>query len=567
MSLTKQKQNDVLQLSLSVIIVILIIYISQFVFFRIDLTSEKRYTLSPSTKEILRNLDDVVFIKVYLDGDLNIPFKKMQKSIKEILDDFRIYARDNIQYEFVNSFENTSSEEQQNILTDLYNKGLRPTNIHAKDREGGVSEKIIIPGALLTYNQTEVPLNLLKNNPSLSAEQNINNSIQSLEFEFINLIRTLSNKNTEKIAFIEGHGELDEFQTGDITKALSTYFQVDRGIINGKPGILDPYKAIIIAKPTLKFTEQDKFVIDQYIMNGGKALWFIDAVNVSLDSLVNGTTLALINELNIEDLLFRYGLRINPNLIQDVQCNVIPVNMAIAGNPPKFVPAPWLYYPLLGVNAGHPVTKNLELVKSEFASSIDTITARKFIRKTVLLQSSASTRIIEVPAMISLDEIKNKPKPEYFNVLDLPVAILLEGFFESAFINRGIEKYFDNNIPEIREKSMLNKMLVVADGDIIRNDIRKTAQGILISELGYDRYTQQTFSNKEFIVNAVNFLTDNQGIIQLRSREFRLRLLDKHKIQDDRLKWQLINTLGPVILILIFGIVLAVLRRRKYTGN
>jgi ABC-2 type transport system permease protein len=265
-----------------VAIVILASILSQQFFFRIDLTSEKRYTLSDDTKEILSDLDDIVFIRVYLEGELNIPFRKFQENIHDMLDELKVYGGSRLQYEFVNPFEDADAKKQGQILEELYNKGLRPTNIYQRDKEGGNSEKIIFPAAMVSYKKVEVPLNLLLNNSSLAAEQNLNNSIEALEYSLVSTIKTITNHKIEKIAFLEGQGELNEFEVNDISRELSKMYQIDRGMLNGKPGILDEYKALIIAKPTLPFTEPDKFVLDQYIMNGGKVLWLIDAVQISI---------------------------------------------------------------------------------------------------------------------------------------------------------------------------------------------------------------------------------------------------------------------------------------------
>ncbi|MBN2480600.1 MAG: gliding motility-associated ABC transporter substrate-binding protein GldG [Bacteroidales bacterium] len=555
-----------LKLLFSLALVLLAAFILNAFFFRLDLTSEKRYTISDFSKESLMNLKDIVYVKVYLEGDLNIPFRKMKQSIQETLDEFKVYAEDNLQYEFVNPFGDEDPAIQEDVINELFNRGLQPTNIYSSDREGGSAEKIVFPGAIINYRGVEVPLNLLNNNPGAGAEENINNSVQALEFEFIRIINSLSAESTEKIAFIEGHGELDEYQVGDLTRELAWYFQVDRGKINGQPGILDDYKAVIIAKPVEPFNEQDKFVLDQYIMKGGKVLWFIDMVSVSLDSLnEEGFTIALINQLNIEDLLFRYGVRINPVLLQDIQCNIIPVNMALPGNNPNFQPAPWLYYPLLSAPYAHPVTRNLNMIKSEFVTDIDTIGSRKEIRKTVMLSTSVYTKRVNAPAMVSLKEIETSPVPDQFNEHSRPVAVMLEGSFESAFRNRMLEDLLPAEVYEYNEFSAPTAMLVVSDGDIIRNDVRITAQGKEVFPLGLDRYTQVTFGNKEFIINAVHFLTGHEDLINLRSRELTLRMLDKSKISEEGLFWVLFNTVLPPAIIILAGLLYAWYRKHRFT--
>jgi ABC-2 type transport system permease protein len=563
----EKNRNPMLKLLFSIVFILIFAYLLSSYYYRFDLTSEKRYTLSDFSKTSLRKLSDIVYVKVYLDGDLNIPFRKMKQSIMEILDEFKVYAGDNLEYDFVNPFDNEDSRVNNKVVRELYEKGLKPTNILAKDKEGGSTEKMVFPGALIKYRDIEVPVNLLKNNPGLGPEENINNSLQALEFEFIRVISSLSSDTTEKLAFIEGHGELNEYQVRDITNELGWYFQVDRGKINGKPGILDQYKAVIIAKPSGNFSEQDKFVLDQYLMRGGKVMWFIDMVDASLDSISEGESMiALINQHNLDDMLFRYGVRINPVLVQDIQCNMIPVNVAFAGVPADFRLAPWLYSPLLSSPNTHPITKNLNMIKTEFAGNIDTIMARKGIKKTVLLRSSEISRQVNAPAIISLDDVRIPLRQEQFTNKYQSIAVLLEGQFETAFKNRGISELFPDTAVKVMESSCQTGILVVADGDIIRNDTRLTPQGILISPLGFDRYTQQTYGNKDFILNVTHYLTGHAELIDLRSRELTLRLLDKSKITKERLKWVLINTLGPPLLVILVGIVFTWFRKKRYSG-
>jgi len=558
------RDNDITMLVGIVAIILLINIITYNLFFRIDLTSEKRYTLSQDTKEILRNLDDGVYIRVYLEGELNIPFEKFQNNIHDLLDEFKIYGKSNLQYEFVNPFEDESQEMQQKIIGQLYDKGLKPTNIHQRDKEGAVTEKIIFPSATISYKNIEIPLNLLLNNQGIGAEQNLNNSIESLEYNFISSIKTLSNQQTEKIVFLEGHGELNDLQVNDISQELSKSYQIDRGIINGIPGVLEPYKAVIIAKPSKQFSEQDKFVIDQYIMNGGKVLWLIDAVQVSLDSLVNGATLAYISQLNLDDMLFRYGARINPELVQDIQCNVIPVNMALRGNQANFQPAPWLYFPLISPPEYHPVTQNLNMIYCRFANSIDTIAARNTIRKTPLLITSHMSRIKKVPAIISLEEVQNTPQKNEFTDTRFVLGVLLEGNFESVFKNRGLSQYFSEQ-PQIKEQGVKTKMAIVADGDIIRNDVRFSAQGPSIQPLGYDRFTRQTFGNKDFLVNLIQYLADDNNLLELRGREFKIRLLDKERLTSEKSKWMAVNMILPSLMVLLLGLLFYSVRKRRFS--
>lgn len=546
------------------LIILLLIFILSIDFFRIDLTAEKRYTLSDLTKNVLGELDDIVYVKVYLSGDLNPQLTRLQISIREMLDEFRVYGKDNIHYEFINPSEGKNQKERNAVYSDLYDKGLKPVNIKDVDEEGGENEKIVFPGAIIHYRNTEVAVNLLKNNPSLSAAENLNNSRQALEYELINMIKNITDEEVEKIAFVEGHGELNDIETAAITRELANFFQVDRGRINGRYGVLDEYKAIIVAKPHEAFSESDKFVLDQYLMNGGKILWFLDKAQVSMDSLINGSTVAMLHELNLQDQLFKYGVRINPVLLRDLQCNYIPVNTAIAGNQPDFTPSPWTYFPLLAGNKAHPISANVNLIRSEYVSSIDFTGESSQIEKSVLLHTSAQSKAVNVPVMISLEEVKKQPRAHDFNSSQLPAAVLLEGQFPSVFTNRMLE----NHLPEtatFKEISEPTKMVVVADGDIIKNEVRRTPQGPNPLPLGYDSYTRQLFGNEDFVLNAVNYLTGQEELIKLRSREFKLRLLNRDKIRTDKLQWQLINIVLPIVLIILFGILFNIWKKRKYS--
>lgn len=551
---------------IAVIVVIAIVgYLSSIWFFRIDLTSEKRYTLSYTTLEVLENLPGEVYVQVYLDGEMPIGFKKMRTSVAEMLDEFRVRSKRKLSYEFINPAEETDKGLRDKVFEDLYEKGLQPINVQSNDEEGGKSQKIIFPGAILNYNGLEMPLNLLKSNPNLRASENLNRSIEGLEYELVRAIKTLSTDTIYKVAFIEGHGELFEPEVEDASKELSRYYTIDRGIIGGKPGVLDAYKAVIIAKPTEKFNEADKLILDQYLMNGGSLLWLLDPVAVDMDSLINSSvTLAFIRQNNLDDQLFKYGVRINPNLLQDIQCARIPINTAIVGNPPQYTPMPWLFFPLLqGQN--HSISRNLNLIKSEFTSSIDTISGNGKTRSSVLLTTSRYTKTFGVPNLINLNDLGKPPPESDFTLKNIPVAILLEGEFESAFLNRMVSSIVPGIEQDFIENGKPARMIVVSDGDIIRNEVRIQGDRVVAMELGKDRFTQQTYGNKDFIVNCVNYLVDDPGLMQLRSRELRIRLLDKSKISAGRLSWQLINTLLPILLVVIFGSILGIWKKRKYT--
>jgi len=545
---------------------VIVLIILALVHFRIDLTEDQRYTLSPQTKKMLSNLDKEVLVTVYLDGDMPIGFKKLRRTTEQYLDEFRVVSHRKISYRFVNPSGGNTEAARQKIYDQLIDKGLIPVNVLAGDKEGGKSQKMVFPSMTINCNKVELPVNFLKNDPSVSADMNLIHSAEGLEYEIIQAIATATCDSVRKVAFVEGHGELDELQVADATMELAKYFTVDRGSINGTPGILNGYSAIIIARPEKEFTEKDKFVLDQYLMNGGKILWLAEEVRVNSDSLVNGGTVAFYQPLNFEDQLFRYGVRINPVLLQDQNSLLVPVKMMNAGSRTQYVPAPWIYNPFLKPSSASPVTRNLVEVKSEFVNSIDTVGRDGNIRKTILLTTGNASRIVAPPRFISLNEVTNPPSEAEFNLKYLPVAVLLEGRFQSAFKNRITSEYTGGRDIKVLEKSRPTKMIVVADGDVIKNDVRYSNGEAIPLTLGLDRYTQQTFGNKEFIINCVNYLVDDNNLLVLRDREIKPRLLDSARIKSGRVFWQVINTLLPLALIVIAGFTVNILRRKRFTS-
>jgi gliding-associated putative ABC transporter substrate-binding component GldG len=502
-----------MQLILAIVFALLLSVVSGLKFFRLDLTTEKKFTLSGSSRQIMRNLDEVLLVRIYLDGDLPSEFVNFRKSIRELMDEYRAYAGEMLQYEFVNLYDEPDESVRNRMIGELYERGLNVTNIQVRDREGGTSTKIIFPGAMITYRGYGMPVNLLKNNPAVSHEVNLNNSIQTLEYEFTRAIHSLTLEEVPRIAFTEGHGELDSLQTHSLMNELKNFFQVDRGYINGNLEALMNYKALIIAKPLRRFSEADKFAIDQYIMQGGKVLFFLDPVNPFADSLTGGTTVALARQVGIEDLLFKYGLRINYNLVEDMQCNLVPVNTAPAGEQARFTMMPWAYYPLLTGPQSHPVTRGINYVSSEFASSMDTLESGEDRKVTVLLATSGASRKRDVPLYISMEEIMVKPDPALFSASGLPVGILLEGSFDSFYKNYPVPEGVRVGDRELRKESIPTSVFVAGDGDIPANEVRFEEGEFRAQPLGYDRYTRQTFGNSEFLMNVVNYMTDETGIM------------------------------------------------------
>lgn len=544
--------------------ILLVASVSSLLRFRFDLTEDKRYSLSEPSKKILSGIKNDIYVQVYLDGEIPIPLKRLKRSVSEMLDEFRIASGRKIDYEFINPSEAKDTKQRETLYQNLANKGLIPIKIRASDTEGGATEKIIFPGMIVNYNGIEVPVNFLKNNPAVSSEQNILHSEEGLEYEMIQTIATVTSDTIYKVAFIEGHGEIPEIETADITMNLARFFTVDRGKIGGKPGILDKYSAIVIAGPEKEFNEADKLVIDQYIMNGGKVMWLFDEVAVNTDSLVYGSTVGLYRPLNIEDQLFRYGARVNPLIVQDLECMVIRLKVG-SGTSQQFVSLPWIYYPMLIPSAKHSITRNLNRIEGQFTNYVDTVGLDPAIKKKFLLATSTFTRTLSPPVMISLKEAEVAPAEKDFNKKNLPVSVLLEGIFPSVFKNRPTDNLTGDKSFKIRTESKKTKMIVIADADIIRNDVRRSGLVEVPLTLGMDKYTEQVYGNRDFLVNCLNYLVDDNGIMNLRSRELKLRLLNNAKVKAEKFKWQLINIAGPVIIVIFAGLIYGYFRRKKYT--
>lgn len=558
------RKSNIITLTMSVAIILFANIIGSYVFTRLDLTAEKRYSLCPATKTLLRNLNDIVFFKVYLEGDMPAGFKKLRNETKEMLDEFRAYSS-NIQYEFIDPSEGKDKKDLSKFYKQLVQKGLIPSNLQVKDK-GSSTQQIIFPGALVTYKDKELPVQILMSQMGIAPEAVLNSSVQSLEYNLANVIRKLTTIVKPKIGFIEGHGELGRYETADIGSELSEYYAVDRLKINHKLKALKGYKMIIIAKPDSAFDSKDKFIIDQFIMKGGKVLWLVDPVFASMDSLQKSNeTIGIANQLNLDDQLFAYGVRLNFDLLLDLNAVPIPVKTGSMGNQPKFEFKPWYFSPLIMPAVKHVIVNNLNAIKTEFVSSIDTLKIPG-IKKTVLLSTSKYTKIKQTPANISLDILRNQPDEREYNKQFIPVAVLLEGKFQSLFKYQWIPPEIkENKEIDFKDQSVPNKMIVISDGDIIKNQVQYSNGDKYPMPLGYDKYTGETFGNKDFLLNCIDYLSDESGLISVRSRELKIRLLDKTKITDGRLKIQIINTVSPIVIIILFGIGRSIYRKRKWT--
>ncbi len=543
---------------------IVIILLSLFFHFRIDLTADNRYSISDQTKKLLKTVNQEIKIEVFLDGDLNPGFLRLKKSTADLLDEMSVYD-EKMEVTFENPSTAQSNDERLKKYAELESQGMTPTAIYERDKEGKSIQKIVFPWLKINSNNKVVYVNLLKNIRGMSGEENLNTSIENLEFEITDGIRRVLKRTVSKIAFIEGHGELNEAQTYDISKTLSRYFQIDRGILFTDATVLNQYKTIIIAKPTLPFTESDKYIIDQYIMNGGRVLWLIDPVKLALENLSKtGISAAIESDLNLNDQLFKYGVRMNPVLLQDVQCVSIPINIAPLNAEPQFELTPWYFSPLLLTSTQHPITKNVTEVKAEFCSFIDIVATGLKTKSSTLLATSDNTHILGTPLKIDLSVNPKSNDKTYFNSSFLQVAVLLEGEFESVFKNRIMPSGITNNLP-FKDKVLNSRQIFVADGDIIRNETSGIASDSTTLPLGFDRYMNLQFGNSEFIKNSVLYLADEEGWLQLRSKSMKLRLLNKKLVNEQKVYLQIINVVLPIMLLICFGVVYQIMRKRKYT--
>lgn len=578
------KKNEIISLIVTLAVIVLVNIIGSFVYTRFDLTSEKRYTLSNTSKEILKNLDDYVYVRVYLEGDFPAPFKKLRKETKEMLDEFRAYSKF-VDYEFINPSESPDPAERQETYKILWQSGL---NYYTEtvQTNNGMQQIMVWPGVILSYRENEMPIDLLSGESGQTQETVLNNSAQDLEYKLISAIKDISTNSRQTIAFVDGHGELSDNEVYDIANTLSKKYNIKRATLNEQVTALTKrdfdrdsnivikpaFDAIVIAKPTMPFSEKDKFIIDQYIMYGGKVMWLIDPVSASMDSLQSAeSTMGLALNLNLDDQLFKYGLRLNRNLLLAYPCAQIGLVTGQGTNLQSML-LPWYYFPLLSAATDHPIVRNIEAVKADFVSSLEPTTSAPEIQKIPLLKTSDYTKVSSAPVYISLDILNQRPNAQMFPQKGLPTAFLLNGVFSSLYENRMPEAIMDS--PEIGFKthSIPTSMIVIADGDIIRNQLAQLDYAKKNNKkvgsplpLGYDQYTNNTYGNKQFIENAMSYMLEGEGLISVRSRELKIRLLDMNKVNANPILWQIINVVLPSAIMILFGIVLAVLRKKKFT--
>ncbi|MCG9911689.1 MAG: gliding motility-associated ABC transporter substrate-binding protein GldG [Flavobacteriales bacterium] len=562
------KQRDLAIFLIVVSVVFLVNYIGSVSFIRLDLTAEKRFSLSDSTKTILRNLDDVVYVQCYLQGkDLPAGIKRLRNETREMLNEFRAYGGTNFEFEFIDPYSGTDKADHQKMIRQLVDDGLQPTNLQLQE-EDGAKQLLIFPGALFSYKGRTVPVQLLRSQVNRNQEVVLNESIEGLEYEFARAIYILKMGMSRKnLLFTTGHDEASGPFLSDIGMDLSRFYNV-KGvtITDDLRSIPMEANALVVAKPRKPFTEGEKFVLDQFVMRGGRILWLIDNVDASMDSLAKsqtGFTIGLPMQLNLDDLLFKYGVRLNYDLVLDAQSGRIPLVTGMYGNQPQTELKPWYYFPVVTPGEEHVIANRLPNMRFEFVGSLDTVKAEG-VSKTILLKSSNLSKVLLAPVRIALSMVDQPTDEKSFNKKNVPLAVLLEGNFTSAFANRVVAKRdLEPGLQFLESAQKGSKMIVVADGDIIKN--RFNLREGTPEPLGYDAKSNEYFpANKTFLLNSINYLMDDAWLIPLRSKQFKVRLLDKKLVKESGVSWKVLNMLIPIIFTILMGIIFLQYRKFKY---
>ncbi|MBY0542697.1 MAG: gliding motility-associated ABC transporter substrate-binding protein GldG [Sphingobacteriaceae bacterium] len=546
-----------------ILAIIAINIVAQSFYTRIDFTKEKRYTLNKKTKETLEKTKNDIIITVFLDGEIPAAFRRLSNATKDLLNDYKAYANANVKVVFADPLKDVPASEQNSIIEKYIGVGVKPMAVNIKN-DAGLTQKIIFPMALIQYGEKQIPINLLQKTGGAATdyEENITSSIQNLEYAFTTGIKRLLKDSTPQIGFTEGHGEPDNSYLSDAINSLSPNYLVGRVDLNlmNKEG-LDSLKVLFIVKPKKSFTELEKYKINYFVMKGGRLIWSIDQVNAELDSLQNkGQMLASNLGLNLDDMLFEYGARINYNLVKDLNSSLIPVAIPSAGQQTQIDMAPWLYYPILIPDTSNSIVKNIDGIRAQFTSTVDTIGVAN-VKKKIILRTSPYNTVSETPKMLSLQTVAEQPTQQEYTSTAKTIGVLLEGSFKSVFFNRPIPVGITENY-NLPANSKPAKMIILGDGDIFINQVSKT-DGTTFP-LGFDRYTQQNYGNKALLLNIADYFTDDDNLIALRNKEIKVRLLDKVLLRTEKTKWQLINAILPLIMLICFATFQHYYRKYKY---
>lgn len=563
----ENKKTNLKNLFTIIGILVVLNFAGNFFFKRFDLTADKRYTLSETSLNIIKEVKEPLYVDVFLEGNFPGEFKKLQTETQQILEEFKAY-NSNIIFQFVNPLEN--EDERDKVMQEFYDRGLTPLNV-TLDEKGKQTQEVVFPWAVVNYGNKSTKVPLLKNMMGASTAEKVVSSVQHLEYAFANAFNTVSKNKEKKVAIIKGNGELHELQMADFLKSVRENYYIGPFTLDSVAKspqntleALKKYDLAVIAKPTEAFTDEEKQVLDQFIINGGKTLWLVDQVNMEMDSLMNtGANLAYPRDLNLNDMFFKYGVRIKPDLVKDIMATPISLATGQQGSATQYTQYPWLFSPMIypienkDKSKTNPIVSNLDGIKFEFTNPIEVL--KNDISKTVLLQSSPYSKAVGTPTEIELKMVADRPdQKEFTNKGNIPVAVLMEGKFHSVYENR-ILPFKENAFAPIGKK---NKMIIISDGDVIKNQLDKDFRPL---ELGYDKWTNNLYANKEFMMNCVNYLLDDNGLINIRSKEVNIPILDKEKVYDNYTFSQIITVGVPILILLVFGLVFTFLRKRKYS--
>jgi len=559
MSATK---NNFKKIATTILIIVVINLAGHFVFKRFDLTADKRYTLSQTSLNIVSEVKEPLYIDVFLEGEFPGEFKKLQTETQQLLEEFKS-QNSNIIFQFVNPLED--EEQKDKTMQSFIERGMIPVNVTVNDK-GQQTQEVVFPWAVATCGNRSIKVPLLKNMMGASTAEKVVSSVQHLEYAFANAINTVSKEKQKKVAVIKGNGELHDILIADFVKSVRDNYYIGTFTLdsvakspNETLKYLKKYDLAVIAKPTEAFTDEEKEVLDQFIVNGGKTIWLVDQVNMEMDSLYNqtGSNLAFPRDLNLNDMFFKYGVRLHPELIKDLMATPIALATGEQGSATQYTQYPWFFSPMIYPTTKNPIVSNLDGIKFEFSSPIEPL--KNDIKKTVLLQSSQYSKLVGTPSEINLKMVSERPEQkDFIGKGNYPVAVLLEGQFHSMYENR-VLPFKDNTFKNIGKD---NKMIVISDGDVIKNQLDKNFQPL---ELGYDKWTNNLYANKEFMMNCVNYLLDDNGLINIRSKEVDLPILDKEKVYANYTYSQIITVAVPIVILLLFGVVFTILRKRKYS--
>lgn len=552
--------ESLLRLGIGILLIVILNQLAALFPARLDLTEEKRYSVTPATRALLNDLQEVVYVEVFLEGEMPAGFKRLRKAIEETLSQFDYYADGLVKVDFIDPSSALNEKARNEYFRSLIERGLKPTNLSYK-RDGNKTEKLIFPGAIVSYYGQEVPVTLLSGSQSATAEERLNQSIEGLEYELANAIRILANDRRKTVALIQGHGEPDSLNLAGLTNALLEKYDVFNVDLSTEDKDLEKYDAVIFPKPTTTFSQKEKYQIDQYIMNGGKTLFFVDALRVNMDSANGEGTFAFPYETGLDDMFFKYGVRINRDFVQDIVCGEYPIVAGNMGDQAQIRMLPWPFFPMVNNFGNHPIVKNLDAVSMKFVSTIDTVKADG-IEKIPLLKTSQYSMVNQAPVKVAFNELRKNLDPERFNHGSKNVAYLLKGEFTSIFRNRILPKGIKTS--GFKESGKETSILICSDGDMIRNEFSLKDGSPM--ELGLSPYSQMKFANKDFVMNAVDYMLNDQGLIVSKNKSFAIRPLDKVKVANEKLKWQLINLVLPIVLLIIYGVLRAYWRKKKYAS-